>query len=160
MTLSGQTGPVCVGKSEKRDPNSQRAQMCPDRVGWGPHPWLCLGCAVSFLLSWILMGNGVPVNLVSVCTPKRSNLATHLLPESYWNNNQGAGEMAEQFRAFVALVERAPRLHFQHPRGGSQPSATPVPGHPTLSSALHWVPHMRTVHTHTCMQANPIRKKC
>ena len=58
--------------------------------------------------------------------------------------------MAQQLRA---LASRSPEFSSQDSHDGSQPSVTPVPGDPTLSSGLlgtacMWCTDMQAKHSH------------
>lgn len=53
------------------------------------------------------------------------------------NLTVGAGEMAKQLRQ-LAVLPREPRFDCQHPRGGLQPSVTPISGHMTSFSGPLW----------------------
>lgn len=64
----------------------------------------------------------------------------------------GAGEMAPQFKAPVALAEdRRSGFSSQHPHCGLQPSMTPAPGGPAPCLASDDTRHAHGTHTH--MQA-------
>jgi hypothetical protein len=57
----------------------------------------------------------------------------------------GAGEIAQQLMALIALTETQSSIPSTH--SGSQPSLTPVTGNLTFSS-LHWGHYTRVVNRH------------